>query len=81
MKIANVKKSGDKTYTADATVNIHGVEKTWSLPFEVVSSTPDAVRVKFEQAFSRIDFSIGKPDGDSAKPEVQLLGLITIKKT
>jgi polyisoprenoid-binding protein YceI len=82
VKVANVKKTGDKTYTADATVNIHGVEKTWSLPFEVLSSTADSVRVKFTQPFSRLDFKIGAPEAeDSSQAQVELQGLLTIKKT
>lgn len=82
VKIANVKKAGDKAYTADATVSIHGIEKTWSLPFEVVSSTADSVQVKFTQPFSRLDFKIGKSEAeDSSKDQVTLQGLLTIKKT
>jgi polyisoprenoid-binding protein YceI len=82
VKVANVKKTGDKTYTADATMNIHGIEKTWSLPFEVVTSTSDSVHVKFSQPFSRLDFKIGKPEAeDSSKEQVTLHGLLTIKKT
>lgn len=82
VKVANVKKTGENSYTADAIVNIHGVEKTWSLPFEVVSSTADSVKVKFSQPFSRLDFNIGKPEAeDSSKAQVVLHGLLTIKKT
>jgi polyisoprenoid-binding protein YceI len=82
VKVANVKKTGDKSYTADATMNIHGIEKTWSLPFEVVSATADSVQVKFSQPFSRLDFQIGKPEAeDSSKEQVVLEGLLTIKKT
>ena len=81
VKIANVKKAGERAYTADATVNIHGVEKTWALSFEVTASTADSVQVKFTQPFSRVDFGVGKPEEDSAKPEVELHGLLTIKQT
>lgn len=82
VKVANVKKTGDKSYTADATMNLHGIEKTWSLPFEVVTSTADSVQVKFSQPFSRLDFKIGKPEAeDSSKEQVTLHGLLTIKKT
>lgn len=82
VKVANVKKAGDKSYTADAIMNIHGVEKTWSLPFEVVSSTADSVQVKFSQPFSRLDFNIGKPEAeDSSKAQMVLHGLLTIEKT
>jgi polyisoprenoid-binding protein YceI len=82
VKIENVKKTGEQTYTADATVKIHGVEKTWSLPFEVVSRTADSVRVKFTQPFSRLDFNVGKPETeDSSQAQMELQGLLTIKKT
>lgn len=82
VKVANVKKTGDKSYTADAIMNIHGVEQTWSLPFEVVSTTTDSVQVKFSQPFSRLDFGIGKPESeDSSKAQMVLHGLLTIKKT
>lgn len=82
VKVANVKKTGEKSYTADAIVNIHGIEKTWSLPFEVVSATADAVQVKFSQPFSRLEFGIGKPEAeDSSKAQVTLQGLLTIKRT
>jgi polyisoprenoid-binding protein YceI len=82
VKVANVKKTGDKSYTADAIMNIHGVEKTWALPFEVVASTADSVQVKFSQPFSRLDFGIGKPEAeDSSKVQVVLHGRLTIKKT
>jgi polyisoprenoid-binding protein YceI len=57
--VANVKKQADTKYTADATVACHGVTKTYSVMFEVVSATPDAVHIKGEHAFSRLDFSIG----------------------
>jgi len=57
--VANVKKQADAKYTADATVVCHGVTKTYSVTFEVLASTADAVRIKGEQAFSRLDFSIG----------------------
>lgn len=57
--VANVKKQTDSKYTADATVACHGVTKTYSVTFEVVSATADAVHIKGEHAFSRLDFSIG----------------------
>jgi polyisoprenoid-binding protein YceI len=81
VKVANVKKTGDKAYTAEATVNIHGVEKTWTLPFEVVSSTADSVQIKFNYPFSRADFSIGPVEVDNVKTEVELQGQLTLKNT
>ena len=82
VKIANVKKTGEKSYTADATVSIHGIEQTWSLPFEVVSATADSVQVRFSQPFSRLDFGIGKSEAeDASKAQVTLQGQLTIKRT
>lgn len=82
IKVANVKKTGDGAYSADATVSIHGVEKTWPLAFTVLSSTADSVRVKFTQPFSRLDFGVGKPEtDDSSKAQVELQGVLTIKKS
>jgi polyisoprenoid-binding protein YceI len=57
--VANVKKQAEAKYTADATVVCHGVTKTYSVTFEVLATTGDAVRIKGEHAFSRLDFSIG----------------------
>ena len=82
VKVANVKKAGDKAYTADATVNIHGVEKVWNIKFDVVGSTADSVTVKFSQPFSRVDFGVGGTTAEeSAKPEVKIEGQLTLKNT
>ncbi|MEO8841462.1 MAG: YceI family protein, partial [Kofleriaceae bacterium] len=40
--VANVKKQADTKYTADATVGCHGVTKTYSVTFEVLSTTADS---------------------------------------
>jgi polyisoprenoid-binding protein YceI len=57
--VGNVKKQSASKYTADATVACHGVTKTYAVTFEVLATTADAVRIKGEHAFSRLDFSIG----------------------
>lgn len=57
--VTNVKKQAGSRYTADATVTCHGVTKTYSVTFEVLSTTADTVRIKGEHAFSRVDFKIG----------------------
>jgi polyisoprenoid-binding protein YceI len=57
--VANVKKQTDSKYSADATVACHGVTKTYPVTFEVLAATADTVRIKGEQAFSRLDFAIG----------------------
>ncbi|MCC6524565.1 MAG: YceI family protein [Polyangiaceae bacterium] len=83
VKVDKVKKTGDKAYSAEATISIHGIEKKWSLAFEVVSSTADSVRIKFAQPFNRRDFEVGGKgdDKDSVKLDVELRGLLTLKKT
>lgn len=57
--VANVKKQADTKYTADATVALRGIRKTYPITFEVLATTADTVRIKGEYAFSRLDFSIG----------------------
>ncbi len=63
--VANVKKQSDTRYTADATVAVHGVTKTYPVTFDVLATTAGTVRIKGEHAFSRLDFSVGTdPDKD-----------------
>lgn len=59
--VANVKKQADTKYTADATVSFRGFTKRYPVTFEVLGTTADTVRIKGEQAFSRLDFAVG-PD-------------------
>jgi polyisoprenoid-binding protein YceI len=83
IKVGNVKKTGDKTYTADATVKIHDVEKK-KLPvtFEVVDSGPDWIRIKGECKFSRLDFKVGKEGGDeTVEPALTAKLQVTLKKS
>ena len=59
IEVANVKKQADSQYTADAKVTFHGIVKTFSIPFTVLATTANSVRIKGEQPFSRLDFGIG----------------------
>ena len=83
--VANVKKQADTKYTADATVACHGVTKTYSVTFEVLASTADTVRIKGEQAFSRLDFSIGidpaKDPSERIDAALRIQWLLTLKKS
>ena len=83
VKVDKVKKKDDKSYEAEATISIHGIEKKWPLGFEVLSSTADSVRVKFSQPFNRSDFEVGGGGDpkDPVKMDVELRGVITLKKT
>jgi polyisoprenoid-binding protein YceI len=83
--VANVKKQADTKYTADATVACHGVTKTYSVTFEVLATTADAVRIKGEQAFSRLDFSIGidpaKDPSERIDTALIIQWVLTLKKS
>jgi hypothetical protein len=80
--IDNVKKSGDQTYTADATVKVAGEEKKLSVSFEVLSSSADSIRVKGSHTFPRLDFGIGAPVGeDSVAADLTIELQLTLKKT
>ena len=61
--IDNVKKQSGSTYTADANISIHGVQKKVPVTFDVVETLPDGVRIHARQAWKRSDFSIGAPEG------------------
>ncbi len=79
VKVDNVKKAADG-YTADATVNLHGVEKKLPVTFTVVTSTADSVTVKTSVPFSRLDFAIAGVQ-DKVKPELTLEAVLTFKKS
>jgi polyisoprenoid-binding protein YceI len=82
--IANVKKTDDKHFTADADVKLRGLEKKYPVTFEVLSSTADSIRIKGEQKFGRVDFTIGKDvkdDNESVAPELTIQLQLTLKKT
>lgn len=80
VKVDNVKKSGEKTYTADATLNLHGVEKKLPVSFDVVGSTADSVTVKTSVPFNRLDFQVAGVQ-DKVKPELTLEAVLTLKKS
>jgi len=82
--IANVKAAG-ASYTADATITAHGVTKTYPVTFDVVSTTPDSIRIKGQHTFSRLDFGIGSDPAQNAEEAVAtdltIDLLLTLKKT
>lgn len=84
VKVDNVKKAGsDTSFTADATVNAHGVEKKIPLKFDVTGQTDDSVTVKVNHTFSRKDFAVGGPGDakDSVKMDLVLDATLTLKNT
>ena len=84
--ISNVKKKDDKNFTADAKLNLHGVEKTYPVTFEVVEAKDDSIRIKGEHTFQRLDHKIGKepdPDpkkGDGVAPDLTVKLQLNLKK-
>ena len=84
IKVSNVKKAktGDKSYTADATVKLHDVEKKLPVTFDVVDSGPDWIRIKGEAKFSRLDFKVGKEGGEeTVEPALTAKLQVTLKKS
>jgi polyisoprenoid-binding protein YceI len=81
VKVDNVKGSGD-AYTADATVNAHGVEKKVPVTFKVAEKGDDWVRIVGEAKFNRLDFSIGKPEAEEGSANAMTAKLtVTLKKS
>lgn len=84
VKIADVKKAGDKDYTANAEISAHGVTKTLPVKFTVLETGADMVKIQAEQPFDRTVFGIGKePDGENEKTskEVIMKMQLTLKKS
>lgn len=81
--VANVKKAGDKSYSADAKVKFREIEKTYPVTFEVFETTADSVRIKGNQKFPRADFNVGKEPGpdESVAKELEIQLQLTLKKT
>ena len=78
--IDNVKKTGENQYSADATIKARDIEKKYPTTFEVVETMADGIRVKGEVKFNRLDFGVGKAEGDGAAPELVSTYQLTLKK-
>lgn len=84
VKVDNVKKSADNKYTADATINFHGVEKKYPIAFDVVETMADGVKIAVEHKFSRMDFSVGGDPNDpkgGISADLTLKASLTLKKS
>jgi polyisoprenoid-binding protein YceI len=83
INVADVKKKGgDKHFTANATVKLHGIEKKIPVEFEIVEAKADWIRIKGEHKVKRTDFKIGKTGADeSVADEVTFKVQLTLKKT
>ena len=84
VKISEVKKEDDDTFTAKADVSFHDQTKSFPVKFDVVEKLPDGVRVKGQHEFSRLDFGVGKePDGKNERvaKNVRIEVQLTLKKS
>jgi polyisoprenoid-binding protein YceI len=79
--VGNVKKKGDKTFTADATVTFKGATTKFPVTFEVVDTTADSIHIKGEHAFTRKDIKLGKDEGDSIAQDLKIALDLTLKNT
>jgi len=81
--VDNVKKTGDNAYSADATVDIHGVQKKYPVAFSVVETLPDGIRIKGEHTFTRHDFKIGPPESpeEGVANDLTVQLQLTLKKS
>lgn len=59
IQVTGVEQASDARYTADAAVAFRGITMHYPVTFEVLATTADTIRVKGEQAFSRLDFNVG----------------------
>lgn len=64
IKISSVKKKDDSTYSATAEVTAHGMTKSLPVEFSVIDSSGSTISIKASKEFSRLDFGIGKAEGD-----------------
>jgi len=81
VKVDNVKKTGDKVFSADATVKLRDIEKKYPVTFTVVDAKDDWIRIEGESKFSRLDFKVGKEKDDGAAPELTAKLHLTLKKS
>jgi polyisoprenoid-binding protein YceI len=83
--VANVKNKQGKTFTADATVALRGVTRTYPVTFDVIEQAADHIRIKGEQAFSRLDFSVGTDPASDPRQQVDtgltIEMVLTLSKT
>ena len=57
--ISGAKPSGEKSYTATASIDLHGVKGTCPVTFEVVSQKP--LTIKGKATLDRSAFGVGQP--------------------
>ena len=83
--IDHVKKQSGRTYGADATVSAHGVTKTYPVTFDVIEQRDDAIQIKGQHTFQRLDFAIGTDPAQNPEEQVgtdvTIEMVLTLRKT
>ena len=81
--IQNARPTGDKTYAATATVDLHGIKRDVPVTFRVVSESP--LKIDGEATLRRTDFGIGSPydskDELSVQEDIRILLSATLPTT
>lgn len=76
VSIGDVEQIEEDLYDATAEVSVHGVTTTWPLELEVLERKEDAIRVRAEHSFDRMDFEVGKEKtGEDADPVARDMSL------
>lgn len=83
--IDHVTHKAGATYAADATVSAHGVTKMYPVSFDVIDQRADAIQIKGEHTFGRLDFGIGTDPAQNPEEQVgtdvTIEMVLTLKKT
>jgi polyisoprenoid-binding protein YceI len=80
VKIGDVKRKAGDAYTAKATVEARGMTVEREVEFAVVAKTPEGIRIEGSHKFPRTAFGIGKADGDSVAPELEIQLALALPK-
>jgi polyisoprenoid-binding protein YceI len=78
IKIADVKKKDGSTYSATAEVTAHGMTKSLPVEFSVIDSSGSTISIKASKEFSRLDFGIGKAEGDPTEATMTMEMALTL---
>ncbi|MGN6109824.1 MAG: YceI family protein, partial [Kofleriaceae bacterium] len=79
--VDNVKKKDGQSYTADAKIKFRDLEQKYPVTFEVVETKDDSIRIRGEHKFPRLDFKVGKAEGDGVAPDLTAKIQLTLKKS
>ena len=79
IKVADVLKQDEHSYSATLAVSLHGQEATWEVDFVVADKTDKSVTIELQHTFERREFGIGKEE-DSPAQELLAKVRLTFKR-